>query len=54
MKNTKTISGFWFAMAALTGMLSASPVLADDTEVFLGNFSGSEESEPNVLFILDT
>ncbi len=44
----------WGSIACLLGMISGSPVLADDIELFVGNNAGVANSEPNVLFIIDT
>ncbi|MFW2371881.1 MAG: pilus assembly protein [Gammaproteobacteria bacterium] len=36
------------------GLLSSVPVLADDTEIYLGSNLGVNDAQPNVLFIVDT
>jgi type IV pilus assembly protein PilY1 len=38
----------------LIGMLGVSPVLADDTEIYLGSPSGLAAVNPNILFVVDT
>jgi type IV pilus assembly protein PilY1 len=37
----------------LAGMLIASPVLADDTEIYLGENQGLSTALPNILFVID-
>ena len=38
----------------LLGILGVSPVLADDTEIYLGSPSGLAAVNPNILFVVDT
>ncbi len=42
-----------FSQALACALLAISPVWADDTEIFFGDFSDGEIS-PNVLFVVDT
>ncbi|MGB5438346.1 MAG: hypothetical protein WBN90_01665, partial [Gammaproteobacteria bacterium] len=39
-----------FAVAAVTGF----PLLADDTEIYLGDLDFSVDIRPNILFVIDT
>ena len=38
----------------LLGILGVPPVLADDTEIYLGSPSGLAAVNPNILFVVDT
>ncbi len=42
------------ALAFAVGCLAGSPALADDIELFVGSNASIVDSEPNVLFIIDT
>ncbi|MBX2837739.1 MAG: VWA domain-containing protein [Gammaproteobacteria bacterium] len=39
---------------AMTAVLLAGPAFADDTEVFFGQVDASADTQPNVMFVLDT
>ena len=41
-------------VSLLYGSLLSAPVLADDTEIYLGSNLGVANSQPNVLFVVDT
>ena len=41
------------AVGALWATMSASPAMADDTELFVGMPSASSTTRPNILFIID-
>ena len=43
----------WLAVGALWATLSASPAMADDTELFVGAPNTSSSTRPNILFIID-
>ena len=43
-----------FIGGALYGLTAASPVLADDTEIYVGLANTATGSKPNVLFVIDT
>ncbi len=42
------------AMGTCLAMMSAGPVVADDTELFFSKPAPSNSTQPNILFILDT
>lgn len=44
----------WFAAGMLGALTAGSPVLADDTELFVGDPSLHGDTKPNVLFVFDT
>ncbi len=52
--NVHTQRSAWTAAGLLLGLLAGSPVLADDTELMLLTPATTEDSKPNILFILDT
>ena len=43
-----------FVAGALLGLTVAAPALADDTEIFVSEITGFDNTAPNVLFIIDT
>ncbi len=50
----RTVKGLGFTAGLLAAMLSGTPAMADDTEIFVGAASASSGIQPNILFILDT
>ena len=46
----KQVSLFVFTIITLTGL----PLMADDTEIYLGDLDFSTDIRPNILFIIDT
>jgi type IV pilus assembly protein PilY1 len=44
----------WTSAGLLLSLLAGSPAVADDTELMLLTPAASEDSKPNILFILDT
>ncbi|MCW9024114.1 MAG: PilC/PilY family type IV pilus protein [Gammaproteobacteria bacterium] len=45
---------FTLSLATSLYILMASPVMAEDTELFIGLSAGTNEVRPNILFIIDT